>query len=197
MENEYLARAVVNGTDTVVVMAVVMAVANGTDTVVVMAVANGTDTVVVMAAVNGTDTVVVMAAAIGNTDNGFHAVGEYGLLDLVGLGFVGGEKKTAYGCLFFCFFFVLSNNSNYQYACFPTSPSEVQITANKTLHIDIDIDLNPFRQLVVIPDFNKIIRTIRTYLLMSFKRISLFYPSLISYREDKQTIPYCSYTEST
>ncbi|WP_185150881.1 hypothetical protein [Peribacillus simplex] len=192
MENEYLARAVVNGTDTVVVMAV----ANGTDTVVVMAVANGTDTVVVMAAVIGTDTVVVMAAVIGNTDNGFHAVGEYGLPDLVGLGFVGGEKKTAYGCLFFCFFFVLSNNSNYQYACFPTSPSEVQITANKkTLHIDID--LNPFRQLVVIPDFNKIIRTIRTYLLMSFKRISLFYPSLISYREDKQTIPYCSYTEST
>ena len=64
MENEYLARAAVNGTDTVAVMA----------------------------AVNGTDTVVV----IGNTDNGFHAVGEYGFPDLVGIGFVDGEKKTAY-----------------------------------------------------------------------------------------------------
>ncbi|MES1038833.1 hypothetical protein [Peribacillus simplex] len=92
-----------------------------------------------MAAVSGTDTAVVMAAVSGNTDNGIHAVGEYGFPDLVGLGFVGGEKKTAYGCLFFCFFFVLSNNSNYQYACFPTTPSEVQITANKTLHIEIDL----------------------------------------------------------
>ncbi|MFE5040289.1 hypothetical protein, partial [Peribacillus simplex] len=91
--------------------------------------------VAVMAAVNGTDTV----AVIGNTGNGFHDVGEYGFPDLVGLGFVGGEKKTAYGCLFFCFFFVLSINSNYQYAI-PTSPSEVQFTADKTLHID----LNPF-----------------------------------------------------
>ncbi|CAH0299432.1 hypothetical protein SRABI134_04595 [Peribacillus sp. Bi134] len=87
-----------------------MAVVNGTDTVAVMAAVNGTDTVAVMAAVNGTDTV----AVIGNTDNGFHAVGEYGFPDLVGLGFVDGKKKTAYGCLFFCFFFVLSINSNYQ-----------------------------------------------------------------------------------
>ncbi|MGG3498204.1 hypothetical protein ABES08_21120 [Peribacillus simplex] len=62
---------------------------NGTDTAVVMVVVNGTD----MAAVNGTDTVVVMVADIGNTGNGFHAVGEYGFMDLVGLGFVGGEKR--------------------------------------------------------------------------------------------------------
>ncbi|MEK4011146.1 hypothetical protein [Peribacillus sp. FSL M8-0224] len=115
MENEYLARAAVNGTDTVVVMAAVMAAVNGTDTVVVMAAVNGTDTVVVMAAVNGTDTVVVMVAVngtdtvvvmaavngtdtvavIGNTDNGFHAVGEYGFPDLVGLGFVDDEKKDS------------------------------------------------------------------------------------------------------
>ncbi|MCY8938951.1 hypothetical protein, partial [Peribacillus frigoritolerans] len=34
-------------------------------------------------------------AVIGNTDNGFHAVGEYGFPDLVGIGFVDGEKKDS------------------------------------------------------------------------------------------------------
>ncbi|ASS92820.1 hypothetical protein [Peribacillus simplex] len=77
----------------------------GTDTVVVMVAVIGTDTVVVvMVAIIGMDTVVVMVAVIGNTGNGFHAVGEYGFMDLVGLGFVGGEKKTAYCCLFFSLF---------------------------------------------------------------------------------------------
>jgi hypothetical protein len=143
MENEYLARAAVNGTDTVAVMAavngtdtvVVMAAVIGTDTVAVMAAVIGTDTVAVMAAVIGTDTVVVMAAVIGNTDNGFHDVGEYGFPDLVGLGFVDGEKKTAYGCLFFCFFFVLSINSNYQYACFPTPHLMFKFLQTTSLHI--------------------------------------------------------------
>ncbi|MDM5360748.1 hypothetical protein [Peribacillus sp. ACCC06369] len=91
---------VVNGMD----MAAVMVVVIGTDTVVVMVAVIGTDTVVVMVAVIGTDTVVVMVADIGNTGNGFHAVGEYGFMDLVGLGFVGDEKKTAYCCLFFSLF---------------------------------------------------------------------------------------------
>lgn len=129
MENEYRARAEVNGTDTAAVMAAV----------------NGMDTAAVMAVVIGMDTVAVMAVVIGNTGIGFHVVEEYGFPDLGGLGFVGGEKDSLWLSLF-CFFFVLSINSNYQYAI-PSSPSEVQITANL------------FRQLVAFPDFNKIIRT--------------------------------------
>ncbi|AMM92562.1 hypothetical protein UP17_08395 [Peribacillus simplex] len=84
---------VVNGTDMVAVngtdMAEVMVAVNGTDMAEVMVAANGTDMAEVMVAVNGTD----MVADIGNTGNGFHAVGEYGFMDLVGLGFVGDEKR--------------------------------------------------------------------------------------------------------